>query len=78
MAKGEDEFEDFMYGPVLVPIAAMGIIGNILSVIVYSRPSMKKSAINIILIGLFLRLILFIRGKILWGLNYTMLDPQPF
>ena len=54
MAKGEDEFEDFMYGPVLVPIAALGIIGNILSVIVYSRPSMKKSAINIKIIGLFL------------------------
>ena len=78
MAKGEDEFENIMYGPVLVPIAALGIIGNILSVIVYSRPSMKKSAINIILIGLFLRLILFIRGKILWGVNNTMLDPQPF
>ena len=67
MAKGEDKFEDFMYGPVLVPIAALGIIGNILSVIVYSRPSMKKSAISIILIGLFLRLILFIRGKNIMG-----------
>ena len=54
MAKGENEFEHLMYGPVLVPIAALGIIGNILSVIVYSRPSMRKSAINIILIGLFL------------------------
>ena len=58
MAEGENEFEDFMYGPVLVPIAAFGIIGNILTVIVYSRPLMKKSAINIILIGLFLPLIL--------------------
>ena len=67
MAKGEDEFEDFMYGPVLVPIAALGIIGNILSVIVYSRPSMKKSAINIILIGLFLRLILFIWEEDIMG-----------
>ena len=67
MAKGEDEFEDFMYGPVLVPIAALGIIGNILSVIVYSRPSMKKSAINIILIGLFLCLILFIWEENIMG-----------
>ena len=53
-----NEFEDFIYGPVLVPIATFGIIGNILTVIVYSRPLMKKSAINIILIGLFVRLIL--------------------
>ena len=54
MAEGENEFEYFMYGPVLVPIAALGIIGNILSIIVYSRSSMRKSAINIILIGLFI------------------------
>ena len=54
MAEGENEFEYFMYGPVLVPIAALGIIGNILSIIVYSRPSMRKFAINIILIGLFI------------------------
>ena len=54
MAEGGNEFEYLMYGPVLVPIAALGLIGNIFSVIVYSRPSMRKSAINIILIGLFL------------------------
>ena len=58
MAEGENEFEYFMYGPVLVPIAALGIIGNFLSIIVYSRPSMRKSAINIILIGLFLCILL--------------------
>ena len=52
MAKGETLFEYVMYGPVLVPIAALGIIGNILSIIVYTRPSMRKSAINIILIGM--------------------------
>ena len=53
MAKRETLFEYVMYGPVLVPIAALGIIGNILSIIVYTRPSMRKSAINILLIGLY-------------------------
>ena len=41
----------FMYGPVLVPIGTLGIIGNILSIIVFTRPSMKNSALNCILIG---------------------------
>ena len=40
-----------MYGPVLVPIGTLGIIGNILSIIVFTRPSMKNSALNCILIG---------------------------
>jgi len=42
----------FMYGPVLVPIGTLGIIGNILSIIVFTRPSMKNSALNCILIAL--------------------------
>ena len=44
-------FKFVMYGPVLVTIGALGIIGNILSIIVFSRASMDKSAINVILIG---------------------------
>ena len=41
----------FMYGPVLVPMGTLGIIGNILSIVVFTRPSMKNSALNCILIG---------------------------
>ena len=73
MAKGETLFEYVMYGPVLVPIAALGIIGNILSIIVYTRPSMRKSAINIILIGMYY---LHLIEYILWNCKYLSLSPH--
>ena len=44
-------FEYVMYGPVLVTIGVLGVIGNILSLVVFTRPTMNKSAINTILIG---------------------------
>ena len=40
-----------MYGPVLVTIGVLGMLGNILSIVVFTRSSMKKSAIHVILIG---------------------------
>ena len=46
-----ENYKWFMYGPVLVSIGTVGIIGNILSIIVFTRPSMKSSALNCILIG---------------------------
>ena len=46
-----EHFGYVMYGPVLVTIGVLGVIGNIISLIVFTRPTMKKSAINTILIG---------------------------
>ena len=40
-----------MYGPVLVTIGVIGMLGNILSIVVFTSSSMRKSAINLILIG---------------------------
>ena len=44
-------FKLVAYGPILVVIAILGIFGNILSIIIFTRSSMKKSAINFIFIG---------------------------
>ena len=44
-------YKFLMYGPVLVTISIAGMIGNTLSIIVFTRSSMKKTAINAILIG---------------------------
>ena len=60
MENGQKVFEYVMEGPVLVPIAALGIIGNMISIIVYTRPSMRKSAINNILIGMLIFIIFYL------------------
>ena len=48
---GAELFKQVMYGPVLVTIGILGMFGNVISIIVFTRSSMKKSAINVILIG---------------------------
>ena len=48
---GAELFKLVMYGPILVTIGILGMFGNVLSIIVFTRSSMKKSAINAILIG---------------------------
>ena len=49
--KVNEIFKYVMNGPVLVTIGTLGMIGNILSIIIFTRSSMKTSAINTILIG---------------------------
>ena len=46
-----DMYKFVMYGPVLVTIGVIGMLGNILSIVVFTSSSMRKSAINLILIG---------------------------
>ena len=51
ISHGAELFKLVMYGPILVTIGILGMFGNVLSIIVFTRSSMKKSAINAILIG---------------------------
>ena len=51
ISHGVELFKLVMYGPILVTIGILGMFGNVLSIIVFTRSSMKKSAINAILIG---------------------------
>ena len=49
--KAADLFKYVMYGRVLTTVGCLGLIGNFLSIIVFTRASMKSAAINFLLIG---------------------------
>lgn len=56
----------FWDGFALPIVGLLGIIGNVLSILVLSRKSMRNSAINIVLIGLTAADLCFVISMIIW------------
>ena len=72
-----------MYGPVLTTIGVLGVIGNIISLVVFTRPTMKKSAINTILIGEntmagFITACMLIKFKPVWNRKFLSVQKANF